>query len=324
MSASGQSRALRIRIVSPAPPSSSTGNGVTARRWARHLRDLGHRVAIEQGWSGGRADVLLALHAAKSAASVERFAADRPGAPIVVALTGTDVYGGTELSPASLRSVALADRTVVLQPLALERLPVEARARCVVIHQSAVAPPGEARPSTRTFDAAVLAHLRAVKDPLLAATAARLLPASSKVRIVHAGGALDAEAGAAAAAEAVANARYRWLGDRPRWQALRLLARSRLLVLTSVSEGGANVVSEALACGVPVLSTAIPGSVGILGPDYPGYFPVGDAPALAGLLGRAEVDPSFLAELTGRVRALAHLVDPGRERECWAVLLRSL
>jgi glycosyltransferase involved in cell wall biosynthesis len=123
--------------------------------------------------------------------------------------------------------------------------------------------------------------------------------------------------------EMAANPRYRWFGDLPRWKALRLLARCRLLLVTSVSEGGANVVSEALACSVPVVSSDIPGSVGILGPDYPGYFPVGDAKALAGLLERV-ADDSFYRRLSDRCRALQPLVDPARERETWRALLQSL
>ena len=86
---------------------------------------------------------------------------------------------------------------------------------------------------------------------------------------------------------------YRWLGELSREKALRLLSRCRLLALTSEQEGGANVVSEALAASVPVLSSRIAGSVGLLGEDYPGYFPVGDTEALARLLGRAETDADF-------------------------------
>jgi hypothetical protein len=89
---------------------------------------------------------------------------------------------------------------------------------------------------------------RDVKDPLLTACAARLLPAGSRVRVVHAGAALDARLEKLARAEDRANPRYRWLGDGPRTRALRLLAGSQLLALTSRLEGGANVVSEAFAC----------------------------------------------------------------------------
>ena len=58
------------------------------------------------------------------------------------------------------------------------------------------------------------------------------------------------------------------------------------MVLSSLSEGGANVISEAVAAGVPVLASRIDGSVGLLD-DYPGYFPVRDTAALARLLERS-------------------------------------
>ena len=120
------------------------------------------------------------------------------------------------------------------------------------------------------------------------------------------------------------NPRYRWLGGRPRREALRLLAGCKLLVLSSLLEGGANVVSEALACDVPVLSSRIPGSVGILGPQYPGYFPVGDTAALAALLARAESDPAFLEDLRRRCEAVRPMLAPEVERESWARLIGEI
>ena len=89
-------------------------------------------------------------------------------------------------------------------------------------------------------------------------------------------------------------------------------------------EGGANIVSESIAARVPVISTRIPGSIGLLGEDYPGYFPVGDTRALARLLGRAETDHGFLQSLGLRCRLLAPIVDPARERGSWSDLLDEL
>jgi glycosyltransferase involved in cell wall biosynthesis len=191
-----------------------------------------------------------------------------------------------------------------------------------VIRQSAAAP--IAMPDG-TFTACALAYLRDVKDPLLAARAAALLPDSSRWRIVHLGGALDdAWTARGRGAEAASHGRWAWLGARSRGDALRVLASSRLVVLTSRSEGGANVISEAIAAGVPVLSTRIDGSVGILGDDYPGYFDVGDAGGLAALLERCERDPAFLDELRGRIVALRPLVEPSAERDAWRRLLAEL
>ena len=310
--------------MSPAPPGARTGNGVTARRWARILRDLGHRVVVEQAYEGGGADVLLALHARRSASSVEAFRQGHPVAPIVLALTGTDLYRDGPSHESVRRSLELSTCYVVLQRLARDELPEALRPRCHVIYQSAVPPRGAFRRPRGVFQAAVLAHLRPVKDPLLAAAAARLLPQSSTVRVVHAGGALDQATEHAARTEEQTNPRYRWLGELPRWQALRLLARSHVLVLTSRAEGGANVVSEALASSVPVLTTRVAGSVGILGPDYPGYFDVGDADGLAAALDRAETSSAFYVALEEGCRRVRGLVEPAAEREAWRALVASL
>jgi glycosyltransferase involved in cell wall biosynthesis len=119
------------------------------------------------------------------------------------------------------------------------------------------------------------------------------------------------------------NPRYRWLGEVPRWKARRLLARSRLLVQSSFIEGGANVVSEALAAGVPVVASDIPGNLGMLGEGYPGYYPVGDEAALARLLYRAETDGGFYTLLRDRCAARAYLVQPERERGALGRLVRE-
>lgn len=169
-----------------------------------------------------------------------------------------------------------------------------------------------------------MGHLRAVKDPFRTAQAARLLPSSSRIRVLHLGGIIDQEMEALALQEMAANPRYRWLGDLPRWRALRVLARCRLLALTSVMEGGANVVSEAIACGVPVIGSRIPGSTGLLGEDYPGYFPTGDTAALAALLRRVETDQVLYTELKARCQQLRWLADPAEERRRWAELLDQL
>lgn len=316
---------MRIFLVTPARVGARTGNRTTTLRWARILRDLGHRVTVSGAWTGQRCDLLLALHARRSAASVAAFAARRPGAPIVLALTGTDVYGDIHTDASARRSLELADRYVVLQGLAAVELPGHLRSRCRVIYQSASC---STAPSPRRlggpFQVAVLANLRAVKDPLRTAAAARLLPAGSAVRVVHLGGAFDESEAQAARAEMAENPRYRWMGELPRHKALRLLARSRLCCLTSRAEGGANVVSEAIACSVPLVTSRIPGSVGLLGPDYRGYFPVGDTEALAALIGEAERSPDFLARLEQDCASLRKLFSPERERADWASLLDSL
>jgi putative glycosyltransferase (TIGR04348 family) len=314
---------MRILVVTPARRGSHAGNRVTALRWARLLRGLGHRVRLAEAFRGERCDLLVALHARKSHASVARYRAERPAAPLVVTLTGTDLYDELARSPEAHDSLARATRLVTLQPLGIEALPGDVRAKARAIVQSARAP-ARPPPPAEGVQVCVLAHLREVKDPFLAARAARLLPARSRVRVVHCGAPLDAGSGERARAEAEASTRWRWIGPRSRAEALCTLAASRALVVSSRHEGGANVVSEAIACGVPVLSTRIAGSVGLLGPEYPGYYPVGDEGALARLMQRLEDEPSFEAELRARIVRLRPLVAPAREAEAWRRLLEEL
>ena len=170
---------MTIRIITPAPARSRRGNRWTALRWARMLRDLGHRVVIEENYGGRNCDVLVALHARRSYASVERFRREHPESPLVVALTGTDLYGDIRRNRQAQRSIEMASRLVVLQPLGVQELPARIRDRARVIVQSAERPRGRIRPRKRVFEVCVMGHLRPVKDPFRAARAARLVPEES-------------------------------------------------------------------------------------------------------------------------------------------------
>jgi putative glycosyltransferase (TIGR04348 family) len=255
---------------------------------------------------------------------VERFRRAFPERPVVLAMTGTDLYRDIRRSRRARRALEAATRVVVLQPLGLRELSREVRGRARVVHQSVA--PVRVRPeaSRRHFDVCVIGHLRWEKDPFRAALAARRLPSASRIRVLHVGKALGAAMERRVRGEERRNFRYRWLGERPRNEARRLLARSRLMVLSSRMEGGANVISEALAARVPILASRIPGSVGLLGTDYPGLFPTGDTAALVSLLWRAETDARFLARLARACRRRARIVSPAREREAWRRLLREI
>lgn len=316
-------RDVRILVVTPARPGSRNGNRVTALRWARILRRLGHHVQLAEVYAGQRCDLLVALHARKSYPSVARFRAERPRAPLVVTLTGTDLYDELHRSAEAQESLDLATRLVTLQPLGIQALPERVRGKARAIIQSASAP-DPLPPPAEGFQVCLLAHLRAVKDPFLTARALRRLPARSRLRVLHCGAPLDPGAEERAREEMAASPRWRWIGPRPRAEALHVLASSRALVVSSRHEGGANVVSEAIACGVPVLSTWVAGSVGVLGSDYPGFYPVGDEAALAELLLRLEEDPGFEAGLRERIAALRPVVAPKRELEAWRGLLAEL
>jgi putative glycosyltransferase (TIGR04348 family) len=264
------------------------------------------------------------MHARKSAASVKRYRHDRNAAPLIVALTGTDLYHDLPDSAAAQESLRLADHLVVLQPRGVDVLPAEVRHKVTSIIQSVPRPTGKPQRLKSVFEVCVIGHLRPVKDPFRAAMAARGLPAESNIRIVQIGGALSPAMTRRVEREVTTNARFTWLGELPRWKTLSRLRRSRLSIISSRLEGGPNVVCEALAAGVPTISSEIDGVTGILGDDYPGYFPFGDTRALTKLLHRAEVDADFYKSLCTATRRAAPLVEPRREKQSWKQLLDGL
>jgi putative glycosyltransferase (TIGR04348 family) len=317
---------MRIQIVTPARAGSTYGNRITAVRWASIFKQLGHRVSVTQTYDGEATEMLVALHARRSYQSIKRFHQKYPSLPVVVALTGTDVYRDLKTDRRTMESLEIAAGIVALQPKALEQLKRNVRAKARVIYQSAerVKQTQARSGSVDNFDVCVIAHLRPVKDPFRAALATRLLPASSRIRILQIGRAMTDSMLKRAQAEAIRNRRYRWLGELSRSRAQRYLVRSRVCVISSRIEGGANVLSEAIVAGVPVLASRIDGNASILGDDYPGLFNVGDTRALANLLNRAETDSTFLDELRKRTRRLAPLFDREREIRAWAEFIRQL
>jgi putative glycosyltransferase (TIGR04348 family) len=319
-----------IVIVTPSLAHANLGNSITASRWEAILGGLGNEVIVASEWTNESCDLLVALHARHSHSSIERFRkafpgrAGRAGKPLIVALTGTDLYRDLRDDGTAQKSLAMADRVVALQNVAAEDLDEETRAKLCVIYQSATPPERRPEPLEDCFEVCVLSHLRDVKDPLRAALAARLLPAESRIKVVHAGRALEPVWEQRAREEEQVNPRYQWLGEQNHDRVLELLARSRLLVLSSEMEGGANAIAEAVVCGVPVLCSRIPGNVGMLGLDYPGYFECGDTAKLANLMYRAETDGDFLGELQKAEVRLKDRFSPERERESWRNLLQQL
>lgn len=319
---------MRVVFVCPAPRGSRLGNRITVLRWKAMLAELGHEARITTGVPRGPYDVLVALHARRSAEAVRWSRATHPHRPIVVALTGTDLYRDILEDDDAKRSLTIADRLIVLHEQAPKAVPKGIRHKVRVLRQSAA---GEKRTAGKkkrkpgeAFEVAFVAHLRPEKDPLRVAAAVRLLPAASRVHVRHAGRALTPEMQRAAARESRRNPRYEWLGEVAPARARRLIARARVMVLTSVMEGGANVLCEAIVLGTPPLASRIPAAIAALGARYPGFFRVGDTRALARLLARAERDGAFLAELTRQARARRRLFTPSAEKAAWRKLLAEL
>ncbi len=297
---------MKIALVTPARPVAHSGNRNTALRWSRLLRELGHRVRVQTTWDGTPADVMIALHARRSHDSIAQFAGRYPQRPLVLMLTGTDLYHDIRQDAAAQRSLRLATRLVVLQEQGLAELSPVLRRKTRVIYQSAR--PIRAQPRLQScFEVCVSGHLREVKDPFRLAAALQYLPAASRIRAVQIGGAMSAAMMREAQRWMCREPRYRWIGELPHGAALRRLARARLMVISSRMEGGANVVTEALAAGVPVIASRIPGNIGMLGGDYAGYFPPGNERALARVLARAESDAEFYRRLRRQCAARRHL-----------------
>jgi len=315
---------MHIALITPAPAGSRSGNRATANRWARLLRGLGHRVDVFVDYRGESADLMIALHAWRSASAIRAFAELHPDRPLVVVLTGTDAYRFIHTDPQeTLGSLALADRIVGLHALIGETIPPEHRHKLKVIYQSAK-PLGARRPPKRFFRVCVAGHLREEKDPLRSALAVRELPPSSRLQVDAYGKAHTPEWAAAAESEAARNPRYRWHGEIGHAQLRQVYRRSHLLVLSSRMEGGANVVSEAVVAGLPVVASEIPGSVGLLGADYPGYYPVEDTRSLRELLLRAESDATFCTRLQEACDTRRMLFTEQQEQQGWKKLLADL
>lgn len=314
----GASGKPSIRIVSPGTARDNNGNWHTADRWAGFLREH-YDVAVDEHWTAGAPlpDLLVALHARRSAPSLRAFLAHRVRQPVLLVLTGTDVYHDIHHDAGAAHALALADALVVLQPGALDELPGETRAGAHVIYQSAPALAPAAR-AAGPKTVAMVGHLRAVKDPATFMRAAALVTAPD-VLLRQFGGVIDGELGRLAVRTQREVPRYGWAGPVSRDAARAAVAGSHALAICSTMEGGANVIVEAVTSGVPVLASDISGNRGMLGDDYAGYFPAGDAAALARLVDRSATDAAFLATLRTQCAARAALFAPQAER---AALLR--
>lgn len=314
---------MKIALITPAAPGSRHGNRGTATRWAAMLRELGHHVSLQIDWDGAPADLMLALHARRSHASVRNYVMCYPDRPLIVALTGTDLYRDIRTDAEAQASLQLATRMIVLQDMGLRELAPALRRKTRVVYQSASRvrrPP----PLKSCFEIAVSGHLRKEKDPFRTAAALAHLPKASGIRVTHIGGAMSDAMKTQANAWMKREPRYRWHGEVAQGKALRMLARGRLMVISSRLEGGANVVSEALVNGVPVIASRVSGNIGMLGKGYAGYYALEDERALARMLWRAESDAAYYQKIAAQCRARSAMLTYAGERSALRRLLAEL
>ncbi|AHI27868.1 selenoneine biosynthesis selenosugar synthase SenB [Marinobacter similis] len=308
---------MHIILITPAPSGSRAGNRATADRWASLLEKVGHKVSVVTEYEGAPCDLFIALHAWRSHDAIQTFRKCWPETPLVLVLTGTDIYRHQREYPLPTRaSMAAADVLIGLHALVSADIPEEFAGKLLTLYQSAdeIPPATNKAAASGTFDVCVIGHLREEKDSLRAAMAARLLPDESTVRILNAGKPHNAQWQALAEQEVAENPRFQWLGELDKPTTQDLMAQCQLMVMSSVMEGGANVISEACRAGLPILASDIPGNRGLLGNDYEGYYPAKDQAALAILLQKAESDSAYLRRLTEQVSELAPLFTPENEQ----------
>ena len=309
--------------MTPAPVGSLHGNRITALRWQGFLEALGYSVEVTESWSGGDADLLIALHAYRSHQSIVAFKKQYPSRPIVLILTGTDIYRDIENHSEVIESMKNADQLIVLQSSAIHSVPAHLRHKVQVIYQSVEVDVMDLA-AKEDFLVSIIGHLRDEKDPFCIVRSLPLLPSDSKITVTHLGQAMNSQMKDQANNFNTTIDRYQWLGEVSHADALRILSQSRLMVISSRMEGGAHVVSEAIALGIPVIASDIPGNRGLLGEDYPGYYPVADENALATLLYRAENTPTFYASLQKHIDLRRELITPAREKQSIHDLVSAL
>ena len=316
---------MKIIQITPAGRKSKSGNRTTADRWTRVLRDLGHDVETLTEYQGQSADMMVAIHAWRSADAISDFKKKFSNRPVVLCLGGTDINQFIHTHPeTTLNSMELADVLVGLHELIGNIIPRRFKSKLQVILQSARPLPRSRDLSTRHLAVCVIANLRDVKDPMRAALAVREMPESSRLHVRHFGLAFDEQARNIAQIEMEVNSRYRWFGEVPGWRIRQELVRTHAVVISSRAEGGANVVSEAIVANVPVIASDIDGNIGLLGPEYSGYFKKEDEASLRDVLLRVENDRDFLEQLTRQVKMLAPKFSYQKETERWGDLIAEL
>jgi putative glycosyltransferase (TIGR04348 family) len=330
----------KIVIISPSLADANNGNWRTAHRWQQLLQPACHvkivpadadkaaavQVCRDLQTTNFAPDIVIALHARRSYASVAAANQLFPSTPIVVALTGTDLYNDLANSAEANASLDIATALIVLQEDAIQYVPVKHRHKTRVVFQSA----RSLTPAEKTsgqLNCVVVGHLRAEKSPQTIFEAVARLATKDLIHITHIGaahGSADAHFTESAKALSASSRHYRWVGPLPHGLTRAAIKRSHVLIHPSVLEGGANVIVEAITAGTCVIASKMSGNVGMLGPNYSGYFPVGDAAALVDLLRRCLADQNQMTRHSTACKARAALFTPSEEARRLARIVSDL
>jgi putative glycosyltransferase (TIGR04348 family) len=312
-----------IVLVSPGLPDARNGNWQTAHRWASMLSPSFDVILADQWPNTATKPVeqahlldppsssektapvaMLALHAYKSSTAIEAWSSIYPNRPLIVVLTGTDLYRDIKKQPQAQASIERADYLVVLQEEGPKALPVHLRSKCRVIFQSCSSFKTLAKTTTH-LKAVMVGHLRDEKWPqTLFEAASQLSSECDRIYIDHIGRALDSTLGQQALSTASQCSNYRWLGSLSHRATRHRIQHAHVLIHTSRMEGGAHAVMEAVRSGTPVLASKIDGNLGMLGLDYLGYFEPGDSRALCLLLQRCREEQAMSSRLQAKRQGL--------------------
>ena len=302
-----------VVIVSPALAGANNGNWQTATRYRQMLAGQ-FRVRLVSEWDGAESDaVLIALHARRSYPSIAAWHAARGSSGLVVVLTGTDLYRDIRQDVQSQQSLEWAACLVVLQATGLAELAAPLRKKTTVLLQSTT-PRVTLPKAIGRLRAVMVGHLRAEKAPQTLFEAVALLAAQHEIEFRHIGAEHDVHLAQRARQTAQQYPHYQFMGELNHAATRRQIQRAHVLVHTSIMEGGAHVLMEAICSGVPVIASRVAGNIGMLGEDYAGLFEVGDAQGLAALLLKFKNEPIFANRLQKQCARRAPLFEPAHER----------
>ena len=312
---------IDVLIHSPFPQQDGQGNSATADRLEKIFLEAGLSVVVEHEWYGGcEADCFVALNARRSAGAVEEFRDACPESDVVVVLTGTDINHPEMANATSLTRQTMqdADRLVLLHEGSLPLVPEDWHEKCQVIYPSVILPEGLSHhpDDTNAFSVVMAGNVRSEKNIPVVMAACGLLSDDSVVSVEVYGLADEVLAQKMrVASESIPS--FDWRGKISHSLLMEKLATSDVLLNSSTQEGGANAICEAISLGLPVVASRISGNVGMLGEKYGGYFPSGDARALADLLSRCAENQVFYHSLKQQIEARALLFTYAEESRLW-------